>query len=212
MPRRLRLNQGRTKLSVSGSVPPKLPIQFLHYFDCESRRGVLSGQADHASECPLPGAKSTSRLYCEMPAYDVIFGCRQVYAGFRLFWRWKSRRRLVRPAVPTEIGWCIFRKFPDIAPRRFDCRFRLYVRSHRPTYVDENFAYFTHARAWESSLTRPAEGPKTGCAVIFLFRSNPLMSNAAIFIFFLTNPLKWRNEQVTLNQRVPGSSPGAPTN
>jgi hypothetical protein len=37
------------------------------------------------------------------------------------------------------------------------------------------------------------------------------MSNAAIFIFFLTNPLKWRNEQVTLNQRVPGSSPGAPT-
>jgi hypothetical protein len=24
-------------------------------------------------------------------------------AGFRLFWRWKSRRRLGRPAVPTEI-------------------------------------------------------------------------------------------------------------
>jgi hypothetical protein len=37
------------------------------------------------------------------------------------------------------------------------------------------------------------------------------MSNAAIFIFFLTNPLKWRNEQMTLNQRVPGSSAGAPT-
>jgi hypothetical protein len=25
------------------------------------------------------------------------------YAGFRLFWRWKSRRRLGRPAVPAEI-------------------------------------------------------------------------------------------------------------
>ena len=25
------------------------------------------------------------------------------HAGFRLFWRWKSRRRLGRPAVPTEI-------------------------------------------------------------------------------------------------------------
>src|SRR5262245_19174471 len=24
-------------------------------------------------------------------------------AGFRLFWRWKSRRRLGRPAVPTDI-------------------------------------------------------------------------------------------------------------
>jgi hypothetical protein len=47
--------------------------------------------------------------------------------------------------------------------------------------------------------------------VIFLFRSNSLMSNAAIFISFPSNPLKCRIKHVTLNQRVQGSSPCAPT-
>jgi hypothetical protein len=37
------------------------------------------------------------------------------------------------------------------------------------------------------------------------------MSNAAIFISFPSNPLKCRIKHVTLNQRVQGSSPCAPT-
>jgi hypothetical protein len=49
-------------------------------------------------------------------------------------------------------------------------------------------------------------------ADIFLFQSNSLMGNAAIFIFFPSNPLKCRIKHVTLNQRVQGSSPCAPTN
>jgi hypothetical protein len=73
LPRRLRLNQSRTKLSVSGSVSPEAPTQFLPYFDCGRQARcppALSGQADHASECPLSGAKSTSRLHREKSAYD----------------------------------------------------------------------------------------------------------------------------------------------
>jgi hypothetical protein len=46
---------------------------------------------------------------------------------------------------------------------------------------------------------------------IFLSRSNSLISNAAIFIYFPANVLKCCIKLVTLNQRVQGSSPCAPT-
>ena len=42
--------------------------------------------------------------------------------------------------------------------------------------------------------------------------SNLLILNHHKIISFTVNPLIYRREQQSLNQRVPGSSPGAPTN
>jgi hypothetical protein len=47
LPRRLRLNQGRTKLSVSGSVPPEAGSSFCIFFDCgRQAMSAFRGKAD----------------------------------------------------------------------------------------------------------------------------------------------------------------------
>jgi hypothetical protein len=64
-----------------------------------------------------------------------------------------------------------------------------------------------------STLSPPALAGRSQAlrTVIFLFRSNSLMGNAEIFIYFPPKPLKCYVKHVTLNQRVQGSSPCAPT-
>jgi hypothetical protein len=70
----------------------------------------------------------------------------------------------------------------------------------------------TAPKLMPASTLPPALGGRQALrTVIFLFRSNALMSNAAIFIYFPPKPLKCYVKHVTLNQRVQGSSPCAPT-
>jgi hypothetical protein len=61
------------------------------------------------------------------------------------------------------------------------------------------------------STLPPALGGRSQAlrTVIFLFRSNSLTSNAAIFIYFPPKPLKCYVKHVTLNQQVQDSSPCA---